>query len=79
MYDFVVLISADEAIRQKRSTGSKKFSKEDFRKRNNAQLDEDKKIKMADFVFFNNGSKKELERKALLLISILNSFLNHKD
>jgi dephospho-CoA kinase len=79
MYDFVVLITADEKIRQKRSVKSKKFSKEDFQKRNNAQLDEEKKIKKADFVFYNNGTKKELNAKALLLISILNSYLNHKD
>lgn len=79
MYDFVVLITADENIRQKRSISSKKFSKEDFKKRNDVQLDEEKKIKMSDFVFYNNDSKKELQIKALLLISILNSYLNHKD
>ena len=79
MYDFVVLISADEDIRRKRSINTKKFSEEDFQKRNDAQLEEEKKIKMADFVFFNNGSKKELESKALLLISILNSYLNHNE
>ena len=79
MYDFVVLITTDKDIREQRSINSKKFSREDFRKRNNAQLDEEKKIKMADFVFYNNGSKKELKKKALLLISILNSYLNNKD
>jgi dephospho-CoA kinase len=79
MYDFVVLITADEHIRKKRSIGSEKFSREDFQKRNDVQLDEEKKIKMADFVFYNNDSKKELKIKALLLISILNSYLNHKD
>ena len=79
MYDFVVLITADEQLRQKRSLSSKKLSKEDFNKRNDAQLDEEKKIKKADFVFNNNGTKKELEQKALLLISILNSYLKQKD
>ena len=78
MYDFVVLITADEDIRQKRSLKSNKFSKEDFRKRNDAQLDEEIKIKKADFVFYNNGSKKELKAKAVLLISILNSYLKQK-
>ncbi len=79
MYDFVVLITADEQLRRKRSLSSKKLSKEDFNKRNDAQLDEEKKIKKADFVFNNNGTKKELEQKALLLISVLKSYLKQKD
>jgi dephospho-CoA kinase len=76
MYDYVVLISCDEVLREKRILESKKFSKEDFKKRNDAQLDEETKINKADFVFYNDGTKEELKQKALLLIDILNSMIN---
>lgn len=71
MYDYVVLITADKNIRMKRSTMSKKFSEEDFIKRDNNQLSEESKKREADFVFTNDGSKDELKRKALLLINLL--------
>ena len=71
MYDYVVLITADKNIRMKRSTMTKKFSGEDFIKRNNNQLSEESKKREADFVFTNDGSKDELKRKALLLINLL--------
>ena len=76
MYDFIVLITADEKVREKRTITSNKFSKEDFKMRNDAQLDEESKISKADFVFYNNSSKKDLEQKSLLLLSILNSHQN---
>jgi dephospho-CoA kinase len=78
MYDFVVLITADEKLREKRTVNSKKFSKEDFKKRNDLQLDEETKISKADFIFYNNGTKTELKQKAGLLIAILKSYLNKK-
>ena len=71
MYDYVVLITADKNIRMKRSTMTKKFSGEDFIKRDNNQLSEESKKMEADFVFTNDGSKDELKRKALLLINLL--------
>jgi dephospho-CoA kinase len=74
MYDYVVLISADAKIRERRVIKSNKFSKEDFNKRTSLQLDEDSKIKKADFVFYNNGTRKELRQKAMLLVSILKSY-----
>ncbi|MBT8379208.1 MAG: dephospho-CoA kinase [Ignavibacteria bacterium] len=79
MYDFVVLISADEKIRERRSINSKNFSREDFKKRNDAQFNEETKINKADFVFFNNNSRSDLKQKAGLLISILKSYINKTD
>lgn len=71
MYDYVVLITADKNIRIKRSTITKKFSGEDFIKRDSNQMSEESKKKKADFVFTNDGTKDELKRKALLLINLL--------
>ncbi|MCU0413855.1 MAG: dephospho-CoA kinase [Ignavibacteriaceae bacterium] len=76
MYDYVVLITAEKNIRMKRSTMTKKFSEEDFLKRDNNQMSEESKKKKADFVFTNEGSKDELKRKALLLINLLMPILH---
>jgi dephospho-CoA kinase len=71
MYDFVVLIVADEKIRMKRVTKAKKISQDDFINRSQNQLNDDVKKKKADFVFINNGSKDELKQKAILLSTLL--------
>ncbi len=75
MYDFTVLITADNDLRMRRSTKSKKISESEFRKRDSNQLDQDTKKKKADFVFSNNGSKDELKQKAVLLIKLLEATL----
>ncbi len=71
MYDYVVLITSDKNLRMKRSTISKKFSEEDFIKRDSNQMNEESKKKKADFVFTNDGTKDELKQKAMLLINLL--------
>ena len=71
MYDYVVLITSDKNLRMKRSTISKKFSEEDFIKRDSNQMNEESKKKKADFVFTNDGTKDELKQKAILLINLL--------
>ena len=70
MYDFVVLIVADEKLRMKRITKSKKISEKDFISRSQNQLDDEVKKKKADFIFVNNGSKSELKQKAILLSNL---------
>ena len=71
MYDFVVLIVADEKLRMKRVTKSKKNSEKDFINRSQNQLDDELKMKKADFIFINNGSKSELKQRAILLLTLL--------
>jgi len=71
MYDYIVLITADKNIRMKRSTMTKKFTDEDFIKRDANQMSEETKKKKADFIFTNDGSIDELKQKALLLINLL--------
>lgn len=76
IYDYIVLITADKEIRMKRSLKSKKLSEVEFTKRENNQLPEDIKKQKADFIFTNDGSLKELEEKAKLLVNLLKALLN---
>jgi dephospho-CoA kinase len=69
MFDFVILISANQDIRYLRK--SETMSKEDFEKRNNNQISEEEKKKRADFIFENNGRLEELINKADLLLTLL--------
>jgi len=75
LYDFVVLISAERGLREKRITKNSGITKNDFIRRNNWQINDEDKINKADFVFYNSGTKTELKTKAMLLLSILNSYL----
>ncbi len=72
-FDYVVLVTADFNIRLKRSVESGKFNEEDFINRDNKQIPQEEKEKRADFIFSNNGSKKDLIKKADLLLLTLNS------
>ncbi len=72
LFDYVVLITADEEIRMKRKKESEKMTKEDFLKRQDNQIPDEEKMKRADFIFKNNGTKEELKQKAELLLNILN-------
>jgi len=75
LYDYVVLITADEALRMERSVRSKKISEGDFLKRDSSQMNVESKKKKADFIFINDGSVAELKQKAILLIKLLKPIL----
>ena len=71
-FDYVVLVTADFNIRL-RSVESGKFNEEDFINRDRNQIPQEEKEKRADFIFSNNESKKDLIKKADLLLLTLNS------
>lgn len=71
MFDYVVLITADSSVREKRIVSSGKLMKEEFKRRDENQIRDEEKKKRADFVFENNGNVKELKQKVDLLIKIL--------
>lgn len=75
LFDYVVLITADEEIKKQRTVDSKKFSSAEFDRRINNQIKDEEKSKQADFIFFNNDTKDELLIKADLLLMTLNSLL----
>jgi dephospho-CoA kinase len=73
MFNYVILVTADFNIRLKRSLASRKFTEDDFIKRDENQIPQEEKEKRADFIFSNNGSKNDLIKKADLLLLTLNS------
>ncbi len=75
LFDYVVLVVADENIRLKRLVEHRNLTEENAINRIKAQnLDRDK-IKKADFVVENNGTKQDLELKAE---EILDKILDEK-
>lgn len=75
LFDFVVLIIAEEKIRLKRSVKDRKITEEEFNRRNKNQIRDEEKMKRADFILYNNTTKKDLKQKADLLLYTLNSLL----
>jgi len=73
LFDYVVLITADENIRKERKTRNGDMAAEEFEKRNASQIPESEKKKRADFVFENNSSFDDMKNKAELLIILLTS------
>ena len=73
LFDYIVLITANEKIRLQRTVAGNKFSANDFKKRNQNQLPDEEKISRADFVFYNDSKLDELYKKADLLIFTLKS------
>ena len=73
MFNYVILVTADFNMRFKRCIESGKFTEDDFIKRDKNQIPQEEKEKRADFIFSNNGSEKDLIKKADLLLLTLNS------
>jgi len=73
MFDFVVLISADEKLRMERKKSSISLSEEEFLKRDHNQIPDSEKRKRADFIFENNSTMADLKAKANLLLMMLQS------
>jgi dephospho-CoA kinase len=70
LFDFIVLITSDEEIKRKRKT-AQGMTTEDFNRRLEHQIPDEEKSKIADFIFLNNGDKKELSKKADLLLKLI--------
>lgn len=73
LFDYVVLISADEEVRINRIIERENVTEEEIRERMENQLPEKTKRELADFVFDNNDSIEDLKIKSKILISILKS------
>ncbi len=69
MFDYVVLITANQEIRYNRKAGELDY--DDFIKRNSNQIPDEEKRNAADFIFENNGSLNDLINKSELLLTIL--------
>lgn len=59
--DKVVVITCDDEIRSKRLLQRGSFTSSDIERRINSQMSQDQKVRCADYVLSNNGTKKELK------------------
>ncbi len=69
MFDYVVLITAGKEERYTRKLSV--MQREGFEKRDFNQIPDEEKKKCADFIFENNGTLKDLNQKASLLLSLI--------
>lgn len=70
LFDYVVLITASMEIKKKRKT-TQGMTEQDFDLRVESQIPDEEKSKLADFIFLNNGDKKELTKKVDLLLKLI--------
>jgi dephospho-CoA kinase len=69
--DYVVVVEAEEATRIGRLMDRDRTTEEQIRRRMNSQWNSEEKIKRADFVLYNNGTKEELTQRVELLRNVL--------
>jgi len=70
LFDYVVLITADMEVKRKRKI-AQRMNEQDFELRVESQIPDEEKSKLSDFTFLNNGDKKELAKKADLLLKLI--------
>ena len=71
LFDYVILITADEKVRIERTIQREKISSDEVKQRMKFQIPDELKKEKADFTFYNNGTLGELEQKANLLLQLL--------
>lgn len=71
LFDYIVLISADEKTRIERTMQREKIPNEEVKQRMKYQIPDELKKEKSDFTFYNNGTVAELEQKANLLLQLL--------
>jgi len=71
LFDYVVLITAEEYVRILRTVEREKVSGDEIKQRMKYQIPEEVKKEKSDFTFYNNGTVAELEQKANLLLQLL--------
>lgn len=75
LFDYVVLIKAENSVKIERIRERDKVSEDDVVKRQESQIPDEEKTDVADFVFENNGTLDELKSKADFLLNLLNGIL----
>ncbi len=70
IFDYVVLITADEEVKKKRLK-SRGVTAAEYNKRKSNQIPDDKKRKKSDFVFENNGKPEDLKLRAEIFLKLI--------
>ncbi|MDP3150595.1 MAG: dephospho-CoA kinase [Ignavibacteria bacterium] len=71
LFDYVILITADEKIRIDRTMKRENISSYEVKQRMKYQMPDEIKKEKSDFTFYNDGTVAELEQKANLLLQLL--------
>lgn len=71
LFDKVLLICTDDNLREKRLISRNHFSIEYARKRMSAQMSQDEKKELCNYVIYNNGTVDELRRTVYAFLSDL--------
>lgn len=74
--DYVVVVEADEELRIDRLIARDKTTAEQVRGRMNSQWKGAEKVRRADFVLYNNGTKDELANRVSFLLTLLRHLSN---
>ena len=70
-FDYIVVVDADPEIRYRRGAERDDVSPEEIRRRDEMQMPAAEKVKQADFVITNNGSREDLKRNTDVIIDLL--------
>jgi dephospho-CoA kinase len=76
MFDYVLLVAADENIRIRRVMERDKVTKEEVDERIKNQIEEGAKRKQADFILDNNSTKNDFIAKAEFVLNLLSQMVN---
>ena len=71
IFDFIILVTANEENKIKRVMQNKKLTKEEVKKRIANQMPDDEKRKGSDFVIENNSTLDEFKIKADFVLSLI--------
>lgn len=72
LFDIVILVKADEGVRLKRLMDKGDFDIEHAKERMAAQMSQDKKIVLSDYVIDNNSTVKKMEAQLTAILKKLN-------
>lgn len=76
LFDYVILIYADEEIRKARKMENDGMKKIDIEKRMSFQIPDEKKTDRAHFVIDNNSTLEKLESRTKFVIELLKAAIN---
>lgn len=73
LFDKIILVYTDDNLRLERLIKRNGYSKDHALARLNSQQSQDEKVKLSDFVIYNNNTREELEKQVKALIKQLPS------
>lgn len=78
-FDFIILVTSDKEKIVERIQNKTKMSKEEILARLDTQIDDKKKIELADFVVYNNSTLDDLKKNAILILELIQAYCNSEN